>query len=199
MEQERSTDKKEREQQGLSMERAREKNPVNEGLQAAAEIHKHTERKVSPQQCAIEKVTAFLGRPRFLFIILFFTALWMLVNTVLAALRLPDFDPPPFLWLQGILSLGSVLMSTVILITQNRQDQVTERNRHLDVQTSLLIDQKVSKLIEMVDEQQGKQSQGKQPDQQIEAMKKPIDPNSVLSTLDQLLEEASEEAREDKK
>jgi len=176
---------------------AGEENPIRENLQATAELHKHTERKVSAQQRAIEKATAFLGRPRFLFIILLATSLWMLINTLLAALHLPDFDPPPFLWLQGILSLGSVLMATMILITQNRQDQVTARNRHLDLQASLLIDQKVSKLIEMADEQRREQSPGKKPDPKIEAMKEPIDPHQVLSSLSQLLKEAGEETGED--
>src|SRR5438067_4514783 len=163
MKQEQYTHKKEKDHPQQPPGGAREENPIRENLQVTAELHKHTERKVSTQQRAIEKATAFLGRPRFLFIILLATSLWMLINTLLAALHLPDFDPPPFLWLQGILSLGSVLMATMILITQNRQDRVTERHRQLDLQTSLLIVQKVSKLIEIVDEQRKEQSPEKKP------------------------------------
>jgi uncharacterized membrane protein len=42
--------------------------PIGENIQTIADLHKHAERSVSPQQRVIEKVTDFLGQPRFLFI-----------------------------------------------------------------------------------------------------------------------------------
>src|SRR5205085_1564101 len=95
-----------------------EPNPIGQNIETVADLHKHAERNVSAQQRTIEKVTGFLGRPRFLFIILIVVTLWMLVNLVLVKFGLPSFDPPPFLWLQGILSLGALLQTTVILITE---------------------------------------------------------------------------------
>ena len=68
-------------------------------------------------------------------------------------------------------------MSTVVLITQNRQDQVAEQRDQLDIQASLLVDQKLSKLIQskliqMVDElrQSCDSDEGKR-DPEAEAMK----------------------------
>jgi uncharacterized membrane protein len=75
--------------------------PISENIQTIAELHKHTERDISPPQRLIEKVTDFLGRPRFLFIILVFVSLWMVVNILLDIFRISSFDPPPFIWLQG--------------------------------------------------------------------------------------------------
>ena len=166
-------------------------NPVRENIESIAQLHQHVEDQVSPQQRAIEKVTAFLGRPRFLFLTLIFVSFWMLVNIMLDRSKLPDFDPPPFLWLQGLLSLGALLMSTVVLITQNRQDQVAEQRDHLDIQASLLVDQKLSKLIQMVDEL--RQSSGeRQQDPEAEAMKESLDPHEVLSTLNHSLGKTDE-------
>jgi uncharacterized membrane protein len=164
-------------------------NPVAENIQTVAHLHKRLNEKASPQQLAIERVTNFLGRPRFLFLTLLITTLWILANILLNFLHVPPFDSPPFAWLQGVLTLAAVLMDTVILITQNRQEQVTERNRQLDIQTSLLIDQKISKLIEMMDAHTKGQSHNGTSDPQVEAMKEPIDPHDVLSSLDELLEE----------
>ena len=173
--------------------------PVGQNIQIIADLHKHAERRVSPQQRAIEVVTAFLGRPLFLFLILAFVVLWVLVNVVLAAYHLPNFDPPPFIWLSGILSLGALLQATVILITQNRQDEIGERRTQLDLQVSLLVDQKLSKLIAMVDELGQDISPGEKPhDTQAEAMKESIDPHKTLSSLEQFLEKAEEEAKEEK-
>ncbi len=166
--------------------------PIRQNIETVAELHKHTERRVSPQQRAIEKVTAFLGRPRFLFLILIFVAIWMLINVLLVKLGNQNFDPAPYLWLEGVLSLGAVLMSTVVLITQKRQDKVAELRMQLDIQASLLIEQKISKLIEMVDDLR----QGEKPhDPQTEAMKESIDPHQVVSTLKRSLREAEEAAR----
>jgi len=142
------------------------------------------------QQRAIEKVTDFLVRPSFLFVILVIVTLWIIVNILLAKFGLPNFDPPPFIRLQGVLSLGALLQATVILITQNRRDESTERRRQLDVQVSLLLDQKMSKLITMVDELRRAHPalQGGN-DPQVEALKKTVDPHQSLETLKQLLDE----------
>ncbi len=52
-----------------------EADPIDENIQTVAELHKHAENKVSTQQRTIEDMTDFLGRPRFLFIILVFVSL----------------------------------------------------------------------------------------------------------------------------
>jgi uncharacterized membrane protein len=171
-------------------ETGKEIDPIGENIQTIAELHKHAERNVTTQQRIIEEVTDFLGRPRFLFIILVVVVLWTVVNIVLLKFGLPSFDPPPFIWLQGVLSLGALIQATVILITENRQDVTTERRRQLDLQVSLLLDQKMSKLITMVDElRRAHPALGDGTDQQVEALKKTVDPHQSLDTLNQLLNE----------
>ncbi len=167
--------------------------PIVENIQTIAELDKHANRKASPQQRVIEKVTDFLGQPRFLYIVLVVVILWIVINILLPTFGLPHFDPPPFTWLVGILSLGALLQATVILITQNRQDMTTHRNRQLDLQISLLLDQKMSKLITMVDELRQAHPDFKgNMDPQVEALKRTVDPHRSLETLDQLLEEEEE-------
>jgi uncharacterized membrane protein len=174
-------------------EAGKEVDPIDENIQTIADLHKHAERSVSPQQRAIEKVTDFLGQPRFLFIILAVVTLWIVANILLATFGLPNFDQPPFTWLVGVLTLGALIQATLILITQNRQNVTTERNRQLDLQISLLLDEKMSKLITMVDElRQAHPALKERVDPQIEALKKTVNPHQSLETLDQLLEEEQE-------
>ncbi len=168
--------------------------PMNEHIQTVAELHKRAEHSASLPQRAIENVTNFLGRPKFLFIILVVVAIWTVVNILLIKLGLPSFDPPPFIWLQGVLSLGAVLQATMILITQNRQDVMIERRTQLDLQVSLLLDQKMSKLITMVDQLRRIHPDLEDgTDPQVEALKKTVDPHQSIKTLDQLLEEDKEQ------
>ena len=173
-----------------TQETRNETDPIGEHIRTIAELHKRAERKISPQQRSIEQVTDFLGRPRFLFIILVVVVLWIVINIVLLKAGLSSFDPPPFIWLGGLLSLGALLQATVILITQNRQDQTSERRMQLDLQVSLLLDEKMSKLITMVDElRRVHPAIENASDAQVEALKQTIDPHETLETLEQLLEE----------
>ena len=176
-------------------ERREEVDPASENIQTVADLHIRAERKVSPQQRAIENVTGFLGRPRFLFIIFAFVIAWVAVTFLLTRLGLRDFDPPPFTWLVGILSLGALLQSTMVLITQNRQNTAVERRTQLDLQVSLLLDQMISKLITLVDQlRQVHPDLENGTDPHVEALKKTVDPHQSLKTLEQLLEEDDENA-----
>jgi uncharacterized membrane protein len=113
------------------------------------------------------------------------------MNLVLALFHLPNFDSPPYPWLQGIIGLSALAMTTVILITQNRQSRLAEQRMHLNIQVNLLIEQKVTKLIDLVEElRRDIPSVQNRHDPQAEAMKKTVNPDEVISNLNQTLEEA---------
>ena len=165
--------------------------PINENIDTIVELHRRAENDVSKQQRTIEDITDFLGRPAFLFIILAFVSLWIIVNTLLIKFGFSSFDPPPFIWLQGILTLGALLQATMILITQNREDVMTERRTQLDLQVSLIIDQKMSKLLTMVDQlRQVHPDLDNGTDPEVEALKKTVDPHESVKALNQSFEEA---------
>ena len=63
-------------------------------------------------------------------------------------------DPPPFFWLQGLVSCNALLLTVAVLIRQNRMAQAGEHRSHLDLQINLLSEQKVTKILQMVDELQ---------------------------------------------
>lgn len=164
---------------------------VAQNVETIANLHIHAEQKVGIHQRAIEKITGYLGRPRFLYFILLFVLFWIGVNVWMISLGMHNFDQPPFSWLQGIISLSALLMTTLVLITQNRQNNATEERRRLDLQVNLVIEQKVTKLIALIEElrEDSPQVKGRH-DPEAEAMKEPVNPHEVLSSLNQMLEEA---------
>ena len=164
--------------------------PAGEHIHTIAELHKHAERSIPKPQRKIEEVTAFLGRPRFLLIILIAVVLWSGVNIILMSFGGPSLDPPPFAWMQGVLTLAALLQTTLILITENRQAVTIERRRQLDLEINLLLDEKMSKLLTMVDELRRVQPalEGAT-DPHVEALKKTVNPHESLETLEQLLNE----------
>ena len=121
---------------------------VAENIETILEYYRREEKKVSGSQRTLELVRRVLGRPAFLVVTLTFVALWIGAESA----GWVDFDPPPYFWLQGLVSLSALLMAAVILITQNRQSKIEAMHAHLDLQVNMLTEQKVSKLIELIEE-----------------------------------------------
>jgi len=159
--------------------------PVGHTIESIAQLHTRAEQKVHPHQRAVETVTGVLGRPAFLHIVLLLVAAWVLLNVFAHRLGLRQIDPPPFYWLQGTVGLGALLMTIIVLITQNRQGQLAERRAQLDLQINLLTEQKVTKVIELVEElRRDLPGVRNRHDPEAEAMTEVADPHAVLTALE---------------
>jgi len=170
---------------------------VSQHVDTIAALHARAESGVSIHQRVVEAVTANLGRPLFLNLVLAVVAAWMLVNVFPHRFGVRQFDPPPFFWLQGMVGLGALLLTIVILITQNRQARLAERRAQLDLQVSLLTEQKIAKLIALVEElRHDMPSVRDRLDPEAEAMAEATDPHAVLDALEEKLDEAVELAEE---
>ena len=170
---------------------------VSQNIEAIAALHAHAERGVSRYQRAIESATALLGRPLFLYLTFAFVTLWVGGNLLAPHLHWPQWDPPPFYWLQGIITLAALLMTTVVLITQNRQGKMEERRAQLDLQVNLLSEQKIAKLISLVEElRRDLPNVQNRHDPEAEAMTTAADPHAVLSALEETLEKVEEEVQD---
>jgi uncharacterized membrane protein len=168
---------------------------IDQDVEALASIRGRAEQEVSHHQRRIERVTANLGRPRFLYFILSFVLFWVAANVFLVNLHATAFDPPPFYWLEGIIGLSALLMTTVVLITQNRQGKIDDQRRHLDLTITLLTERKVSKLIELVEELRHDMPMVKDRyDPQAEVMKEMADPAEVLTSFNRAMDEVAPEA-----
>jgi uncharacterized membrane protein len=167
---------------------------LDQDIEAIVAMRMHAERKVSPHQRAIEKVTSTLGRPLAVYIIVLFIAFWILMSTFYHVLGLSTFDAPPFPWLQDIISVSALLMTVVVLTTQNRMARLSEQRRHLDLQINLLTERKVSKVIEMLaDLRHDLPTMRDRIDLEADVMQEPVDPHTALMALNQTLQEAAKE------
>ncbi len=146
----------------------------------------------------MEAVAAFLGRPLFLYLTQAVVLLWVIVNLLLRVHGARVYDAPPFPWLQGLIGLGALLLTIVVLITQNRQGKLAERRAQLDLQVSLSSEQKIAKLIALVEElRRDLPSVKNRIDPEAEAMSEAADPHAVLEALEERLEEKLEETLEE--
>ena len=128
-------------------------NSVNENIGTIAEHHERHEQQVTRAQAFIERMSLFLGSPGYVAANVVLIVVWIAWN--LAApelLDIDEFDEAPFFWLQGFIGLNALLISTTVLIRQNRMSKLAEHNAHLHLQISLLAEEKASKIIAMLEE-----------------------------------------------
>lgn len=123
--------------------------PVRQKVEAIAELHRDAERQVSRHQRVFEAFMAQLSRPSTLYGVLLLAAGWVGVNTLVPRL---GWDPLPFHLLQGLLGLFAVATTSVVLITQRRLVLRSEQQSQLDLHINLLAEEKIAKLIGLLEE-----------------------------------------------
>ena len=151
-------------------------------IEAICSVYAKAEGEVLRHQRIVESVTAFVGRASFAYGVIAFIALWLLLDLILPV----PFDPAPFSKLQGIIAVSALLISTIVVITQNRQGQVSEQRAHLQLQISLLAEQKIAKMIALIEElRRDMPSVKNRFDAEATMMQRPADPHQVLSAIEE--------------
>lgn len=156
---------------------------VNERIEAMAGLHE-AERLVSAHQGRLDRLTATLTRPGFLYATIAFALGWITVNVGLPVIGLAAFDPLPFHGLHLVVTFGALLMATFVLATQERQVRLAEKRSHLDLQINLLAEQKIAKVIALLEElRHDLPNVRNRPDGSAVAMAAPVDPQLVAEAI----------------
>jgi uncharacterized membrane protein len=125
---------------------------TQENLAVLADFKDHEEAQLSGAQTLIEKISSFFGNPAYFAFVVGFIVLWVVVNVWGLSAGWRHVDEPPFSALQGLVSSNSLLLTIAVLIRQNRMGLLAEHRAHLDLQVNLLTEQKVTKVLQLVDE-----------------------------------------------
>jgi uncharacterized membrane protein len=99
--------------------------------------------------------------------------LWIAVNLLCRSIGAGVFDPPPFILLQGLLTLAALCVTVVILASQRYADQLAGYREQLTLELIIVAEQKISKLIELLEEQRRDNPQ----------IRDRCDPEAVLDTI----------------
>jgi uncharacterized membrane protein len=159
---------------------------VIQEIESVASIRARAEQRLDKHQRMMEVLTAALGRPRTVYAILSLVVGWVAFNALAPRLLgWKSIDPPPFFWLQGMVALSALLMTTLVLITANRQTRNAEERSHLDLQVNLLAEHKVTKLIALVEELRRDLPMVRDRiDHEANAMQEAVDPHAMLEALE---------------
>ena len=89
---------------------------IYQNVESILAFYKREEEKLSHPQRLLEVGSNFIGQPYFLGLILLFVALWVLANQLVGAFGWHEFDPAPYVGLQGVVSLCALITTTVVQI-----------------------------------------------------------------------------------
>lgn len=136
-----------------------------------------------------DRLTAIFGSFWFLTINVFLFIFWVLANTN----QIPGiavFDPFPFPLMTTIVSLEAIVLTLIVLMSQNRQSFISSLREEIDMQVNLTAEREITKILQIVGEIAKKQGV-KIGDQDYEEMIKNIEVSYIERRLEKQLQDHS--------
>jgi uncharacterized membrane protein len=123
--------------------------PARRNIQTVRDLEAEFVRRRTAADRLTDAVSAFAGSFRFLSAQVAVLLAWVGANLGLVPGVRP-FDPFPFEFLNFLVGAEAILLSTFVLMTQNRQTKQAEHWGHLQLQVSLLAEQEATKMLQML-------------------------------------------------
>ena len=159
---------------------------LHEHVGTVSDFYARHEESATPGQRLFEKISLILGTPTYVSANLIGAVVWMAWNLLAPKLGFTQWDEPPFFWLQGFIALNAFVISTAVLIRQNRMSALANQHAHLDLQVNLLAEEKSSKIIQMLEElRRDLPNVHNRVDQEADELAKPTDTEAVLSIIEE--------------
>jgi uncharacterized membrane protein len=118
---------------------------LERNIDALRDKRQEEERKAGVQERIAEVITRFSGSMAFVYVHLVLVAGWVAANLGLIP-GVPAFDPT-FVILATFASVEAIFLSTFVLISQNRASAEADRRSELDLQTNLLSEHEITRLL----------------------------------------------------
>lgn len=164
---------------------------VEDTVRSLAQLHADHHRNATRHDRVVERTTALLARPLLMVALTIIVAAWVGANLAVPSFGYAPFDPPPFPWLTGAISLASLYMVVLILAAQRRDDQLTQRREQLTLELAMVSEQKTAKIIQLLEEfRRDTPHVHDRPDPQAAAMARSSDPRSVMTAIRETHDEA---------
>jgi uncharacterized membrane protein len=133
----------------------------------------------------IDSITAFCGSMLFVWVHVVWFALWIGFDFVR---HHQVFDPFPYQLLTLIVSLEAIILSTFILISQNRDARLNDRRNHLALQIALLSEQENTKILKMLDRISHKLDAADESDPTVQVLEESTRPERLVEQIDKAME-----------
>ena len=134
-----------------------------------------------------DHLTSTFGSFSFLTINILFFVFWVLVNQG----KIPAinaFDPFPYPLMTTIVSLEAIILTLIVLMSQNRQSFISSLREEVDMNVNLTAEREITKILQVIVKIAEKQDI-KLPDPEIEEMLKALKVSFIERRLEEQLQE----------
>ena len=156
---------------------------VERNLRALLARHREEEKQKPREERLADRITAFTGSMRFVYIHLFLFSFWIVINLGWIP-KLPRFDPSLVI-LAMVASVEAIFLSTFVLITQNRMAALAAKRADLDLQVSLLAEHEITRLITLVRAMAESMQIEASRDPELSELSKDVQPERVLDKIEE--------------
>ena len=157
---------------------------IEDTVQAIARLHADHHRSATPLQRLVDRLTALVARPWFIVVVTVVVLTWIAGNLLTARYWGWRFDGVAFPWLQGAGELATIYITTLVLMSQRRKDELSELREQLTLEIAIMTEQKGAKLIALIEElRRDSPTLVDRIDPQAEAMALPANPGAVLEAF----------------
>jgi uncharacterized membrane protein len=123
---------------------------AQENIEQIVRLEQASEERRTTSEKVADAIASFVGSMPFVYLHIVWFLIWVPINLGWIPFIKP-FDPYPFALLCMIVSLEGVVLSTFVLIKQNRMSQRADNRSHLDLQVNLLSEKETTKVIQMLE------------------------------------------------
>jgi len=157
---------------------------IEEAVKAIGELHRQHHLRTTPTQQAVGRLTRLLATPRFVGVLSVVLVFWIGGNTALELVGLRGFDPVPFNGLQVFTGIAGLYVTVLILITQSRENELSDASDRLTLELAILNEQKSAKIIALLEEgRRDNPLMPNRPDPEADQLAVPSDPQAVLDAI----------------
>ncbi|MDO8668514.1 MAG: DUF1003 domain-containing protein [bacterium] len=165
--------------------------PARNKIQIANFLNKSLESYIEFEEKWADALAKFLtksfGTLRFLILILVFLSLWIIINFGLVP-GINPFDLYPFVWLIISVQLFAVVLSIIVLISQNQEARINEVRQQMEFEINVRAEQEITKVLYMIEAIHTKLGIVKV-DKELEQMKETINISEIKEDVEQVIEE----------
>jgi len=155
---------------------------VRRNIQVIEEMRQRADEKRSLQDKIADKITKFSGSMTFFWIHVAWFTFWITANLgVIPGLK--PFDEFPFGLLTLVVSLEAIFLSTVVLISQNREAQLASRKEAMDLTIDLLSEQEVTHTLRLV-RKIAEKLEIELEDSEVDAMCEDTNPSELIEEIE---------------
>lgn len=159
-------------------------NVLERNIRTITRLRLQAARERGAQAKIADTITAFAGSMVFVYVHVVWFATWVILNA--GAFGLKPFDPFPYGFLTMAVSLEAIFLATIVLISQNRLSQLSERRADLGLQIGLLTEHELTVALHLLDAIQDKLGIDNDDNRELSDLEMETKPEDVLAEIERV-------------